>query len=47
MLTLQAILVPVTASRTSNLLRSITTLFGVHIGQSPYYAVMAYWSRYE
>jgi len=41
MLTLQAILVPITASRTSNLLRAITTLFGVQIGQSPYYAFMA------
>ena len=41
MLTLQAILVPITASRTSNLLRAITTLFGVHIGQSPYYSFMA------
>jgi hypothetical protein len=41
MLTLQAILVPVTASRTSNLLRAIATLFGVQIGQSPYYAFMA------
>jgi hypothetical protein len=29
MLTLQAILVPITASRTSNLLRAIATLFGV------------------
>jgi hypothetical protein len=28
-LTLQAILVPITASRTSNLLRAIATLFGV------------------
>jgi len=34
MLTLQAILVPITASRTSNLLRAIATLFGVQIGQS-------------
>ena len=41
MLTLQAILVPITASRTSNLLRAITTLFGVQLGQSPYYAFMA------
>ena len=41
MLTLQAILVPITASRTSNLLRVIATLFGVPIGQSPYYAFMA------
>lgn len=41
MLTVQAILVPITASRTSNLLRAIATLFGVQIGQSPYYAFMA------
>ncbi len=41
LLTLQAILVPITASRTSNLLRTIATLFGVQIGQSPYYAFMA------
>ena len=41
MLTLQAILVPITASRTSNLLRAIATLFGVQIGQSPYYSFMA------
>jgi len=32
---------PITASRTSNLLRAITTLFSVQIGQSPYYAFMA------
>lgn len=32
-LTLQAILVPVTASRTSNRLRTIATLFGVEIAQ--------------
>ena len=36
-LTLQAILVPITASRTSNLLRAIATLFGVTIAQSRYY----------
>jgi hypothetical protein len=41
MLTLQAILVPIAASRTSNLRRAIATLFGVSIGQSPYYAFMA------
>jgi len=41
MLTLPAILVPIAASRTSNLRRAITTLFGVTIGRSPYYAFMA------
>ena len=40
-LTLQAILMPLTASRTSNLLRSISTLFGVDIAQSRYYTFMA------
>ena len=40
-LTLQAILVPITASRTSNLLRAIATLFGVVIAQSRYYTFMA------
>jgi hypothetical protein len=40
-LTLQAILVPITASRTSNLLRAIETLFGVRIAQSRYYTFMA------
>jgi len=40
-LTLQAILVPVTASRTSNLLRAIETLFGVRIAQWRYYTFMA------
>ncbi len=40
-LTLQAILVPITASRTSNLLRAIETLFGVCIAQSRYYTFMA------
>ena len=40
-LTLQAILVPITASRTSNLLRAIATLFGVQIAQSRYYTFMA------
>ena len=39
-LTLQAILVPITASRTSNLLRAIATLFGVQIAQSRYYTFM-------
>ena len=32
-LTLQAILVPITVSRTSNLLRAIETLFGVSIAE--------------
>ena len=36
-LTLQAILVPITISRTSNLLRAIETLFGVSIAQWRYY----------
>ena len=40
-LTRQAILVPVTASRTSNLLRTIATLFGVEIAQGRYYTFMA------
>jgi hypothetical protein len=40
-LTLQAILVPVTAARTSNLLRTIATLFGVEIAQARYYTFMA------
>jgi hypothetical protein len=40
-LTLQAILVPITASRTSNLLRAIATLFGLEITQSRYYTFMA------
>ena len=41
MLTLQAILVPITASRTSSLRRTIATLFGVAIAQSRYYTFMA------
>jgi hypothetical protein len=41
MLTLQAILVPITASRTSNLRRTIATLFGVEIALSRYYTFMA------
>jgi hypothetical protein len=41
LLTLQAILVPITASRTSNLLRAIGTLFGVRIAPSRYYTFMA------
>jgi hypothetical protein len=40
-LTLQAILVPITISRTSNLLRAIATLFGVSIAQWRYYTFMA------
>jgi hypothetical protein len=40
-LTLQAILLPITASRTSNLLRTIATLFGVLIGQAKFYTFMA------
>jgi hypothetical protein len=36
LLTVQAILVPIAASRTSNLLQSIATLFGVEIAQSRY-----------
>lgn len=40
-LTLKAILVPITASRTSNLLRAIETLFGVAIAEWRYYTFMA------
>jgi hypothetical protein len=40
MLTLQAIIVPITASRTSNLLRAIETLFGVSIAEWRYYTFM-------
>jgi hypothetical protein len=40
-LTLQAILVPITVSRTSNLLRAIETFFGVAIAQWRYYTFMA------
>ena len=40
-LTLQAILVPITASRTSNLLRAIATWFGVDIAPSRHYPFMA------
>lgn len=40
-LTLQAILVPITASRTSSLLRAIETLFGVSIAEWRYYTFMA------
>lgn len=41
LLTLKAILVPITVSRTSNLLRAIETLFGVSIEQWRYYTFMA------
>ena len=41
LLTLQSILVPVTVSRTSNLLRAIETLFGVRIAEWRYYTFMA------
>jgi hypothetical protein len=40
-LTLQAIIVPITISRTSNLLRAITMLFGVDIKQWRFYTFMA------
>lgn len=40
-LTLQAIVVPITVSRTSNLLRAIETLFGVGIAEWRYYTFMA------
>lgn len=40
LLTLQAIIVPVTISRTSNLLRGIAILFGVEIAQWRYYWFM-------
>jgi hypothetical protein len=41
MLTLQAIIVPITISRTSNLLRAIMMLFGVDIAQWRFYTFMA------
>jgi hypothetical protein len=41
LLTLKAILVTITVSRTSNLLRAIETLFGVSIAQWRYYTFMA------
>ena len=41
LLTLKAIIVPITASRTSNLLRAIETLFGVSIAEWRYYTFMA------
>jgi hypothetical protein len=40
-LTLQAILLPITASRTSNLLRTIATLCGVVLGEAKFCAFMA------
>jgi hypothetical protein len=40
-LTLQAILLPITASRTSGLLRTIATVFGVAIGEARFYTFMA------
>jgi len=41
LLTLQAMIVPITASRTSNLLRAIEILFGVSIAEWRYYTFMA------
>ena len=41
MLTLQVILVPIRAPRTSDLLRAIATLFGVEISQWRFYTFMA------
>ncbi len=41
MQTLQTILLPITASRTSNLLRTIATLFDVVLGEAKYYTFMA------
>ena len=41
LLTLQAILLPITASRTSHLLRTLATLFGVVLGKAKYYTFMA------
>jgi len=39
--TLLAIIVPFTSSRTSNLLRSLRTLFGLRLGENCYYRFMA------
>ena len=39
--TLLAIMVPFTPSRTSNLLRSLRTLFGLSVDESCYYTFMA------
>ena len=41
LLTLKAIVVPITVSRTSNLLRAIETLFGVSVEPWRYYTFMA------
>jgi len=41
LLTLQAILLPITASRTSNLLRTLATVFGWCLDQTRYYTFMA------
>lgn len=38
---LLAIILPITASRASNLLRSLTTLFKVHISKRRFYIFMA------
>jgi hypothetical protein len=40
-LTLQAILLPITAARTSSLRRTIATVFGVAIGEARFYTFMA------
>ncbi len=44
MLTLQAILLLITASRTSNLLRTLATLFGVVIGEAKYDPAQQQWT---
>jgi hypothetical protein len=41
LLALQSILIPITASRTSNLLRTLATVFGWHLKQSRFYTFMA------
>ena len=41
LLTLQSILMPITASRTSNLLRTIATVFGWNLVQNRFYTFMA------
>jgi hypothetical protein len=41
LLALQAILLPITASRTSNLLRTLATVFGWHPDQTRFYTFMA------
>ena len=40
LLALQSILLPITASRTSNLLRTIATVFGWHLDQTRFYTFM-------